>query len=106
MTAVPFVSHRTLETPRGQVVGCSYRWEGGQYCSINAPHGVVGCGIFDIAVADRFGMAFAIARGTPELPLREPEDLLLAKILEVSEAARARGIIPGMTGAEALERLQ
>ncbi len=105
MTAEPLAMQRRLEFPTGWAWGCSYRWEGGQYCSLNAPRGVVGCGIFDIAVADRFGMAFAIARGTPEHPLREPEDLLGARIVEVSEAAQRLGIRPGMTGQEALDLL-
>lgn len=102
---LPFVEHRVVETPAGRAVGCSYRWKGGQYCSINTPVGVVGCGIFDLAVADRFGMAFAIARGTPEHPLREPEDLLDAKIVGVSQAAADLGITIGMSGRESLDRM-
>lgn len=105
MTADPLVAHRRLEFPAGAAWGCSYRWDGGQYCSLNTPRGVVGCGIFDIAVADRFGMAFAIARGTPEHPLREPEDLLDARIVELSDAAARLGVRIGMTGRAALDCL-
>ena len=105
MTDLPLAEHRVLEFPEGSAVGCSYRWAGGQYCSLNTTRGVVGCGIFDVAIANRFGMAFAIARGTPEHPLREPEDLLDAIVREVSEAAEKLGITPGMTGREALKRM-
>jgi uncharacterized protein YunC (DUF1805 family) len=66
---------------------------------------VVGCGIYDIACANEFGMAFALAKGTPEQPLLDPEDLYEASIVRVSEAARALGIEEGMTGMEALVRM-
>ena len=103
--SLPYAEHRVLDTPHGRAVGASYRWDGGQYCAIHAPRGVVGCGVYDIACANRFGMAFAIARGTPEHPLYEPEDLYEATIVEASEPARALGITEGMTGMEALEKL-
>ena len=105
MTAPPTVQHRSLSTPHGDVTGCSYRWDGGQYCSIQTPRGVVGCGIFDIAVANEFNMAFAIAKGTPAHPLREPEDLFDAKIVAVSRAAERLGVSPGMTGREAVAKM-
>ena len=73
MTTLPSANQRKIETPYGEVIGASYRWDGGQYCAIHTSHGVVGCGVYDIACAEEFGMAFAIAKGTPELPLREPE---------------------------------
>ena len=102
---LPIAEHRVIETSAGRAVGCSYQWNGGQYCSLNTPVGVVGCGIFDLAIADKFGMAFAIARGTPELPLRQPEDLLGAKIVGVSQAAAEMGIAVGMSGRESLDRM-
>jgi uncharacterized protein YunC (DUF1805 family) len=106
MTAtLPQAVQRTLDTPHGAAIGTSYRWPGGQYCAIHTGRGVVGCGIFDVHVAGEFGMAVAIAKGTPAKPLVEPEDLYQAKIVAVSEPARQLGISPGMTGMEALEKL-
>ncbi len=70
-----------------------------------APRGIVGCGIFDLEVCERFGFAVAMAHGTPERPLVVPEDVLAARIDVVSSEARKLGIEPGMTGAVALERL-
>jgi len=96
---------RLLETPHGQAIGASYQWEGGQYCAIHTPRGLVGCGIFDVACAERFGMAVAIARGTPQAPLRQPEDLLTARIAALSQPAARLGIEVGMTGLEALGKL-
>ncbi len=96
---------RELETPFGSALGSSYEWSGGQYCAIHTDRGVVGCGIFDIECANKFGMAFAIARGTPEHPLRQPEDLYEARLVAVSTAAQEMGIAEGMTGLEALEKM-
>ena len=67
-------NQRVIKTPHGEVLGCSYHWPGGQYCAIHTDRGVIGCGLYDCSIATRFGMAVAIARGTPESPLREPED--------------------------------
>lgn len=102
---LPKADQRTLETPFGSVVGASYAWNGGQYCAVHSDRGVVGCGIYDVSVADEFGMAFAIAKGTPDHPLREPEDLYDAKIVKVSKAAEEMGIQPGMKGIEAIEKM-
>lgn len=102
---LPKVEQRTLQTPYGPVIGAAYAWNGGQYCAIHTRNGVVGCGIYDIDCANTFGMAFAIARGTPEHPLREPEDLFEAKIVSASLGASERGILEGMTGLEAIEKM-
>ena len=102
---LPQAVQRTLDTPHGAAIGSSYRWPGGQYCAIHTARGMVGCGIFDVHVASEFGMAVAIAKGTPAKPLVEPEDLYQAKIVAVSEPAQRLGIAPGMTGTEALEKL-
>ncbi|KAA5539622.1 DUF1805 domain-containing protein [Roseiconus nitratireducens] len=102
---LPAARQQTLETPFGPVVGSSYAWRGGQYCAIHTSNGVVGCGIYDLAVADEFDMAFAIAKGTPDHPLREPEDLYEARIVGVSSAAGKLGIEPGMRGIEAVQKM-
>ena len=49
--------------------------------------------------------AIAIARGTPENPLCEPEDLLEAKIVGCTPRARELGIEEGNTGREAVEKM-
>jgi Domain of unknown function (DUF1805) len=49
--------------------------------------------------------AIAIARGTPEKPLVEPEDLLEAKIVEATPQAQRLGVTIGMTGKAAVEKL-
>jgi uncharacterized protein YunC (DUF1805 family) len=103
--ALPVAVNRTLEFAGGEAIGSTYQWPGGQYCAIHTSKGLVGCGIYDIRSANEFNLAVAIARGTPAKPLREPEDLFAAKILEVSNAAEALGVAVGMTGREAVEKL-
>lgn len=102
---LPIAEQRQIDTPHGPAIGASYRWNGGQYCAIHTVRGIVGCGIFDLGSADTFNMAFAIARGTPEKPLCEPEDLYQARIVGVSGAARKLGIVEGMTGLEAVGKM-
>jgi uncharacterized protein YunC (DUF1805 family) len=102
---LPTAESKEITTAAGVATGISHRWEGGQYCALLTRKGLVGCGIYDIGCADEFGFAFALAKGTPERPLVEPEDLLPAKIVRVSKSARDLGIVEGMTGQEALLRL-
>jgi len=102
---LPLYTSREMKFKNGSAIGFSKRWQGGQYCSILTEHGIVGCGIYDLATAAEFGQAVAIAKGTPECPLVEPEDLLDAKIVGATPLAGELGIEVGMTGSEAVERL-
>ncbi|MBX3411294.1 MAG: DUF1805 domain-containing protein [Pirellulales bacterium] len=102
---LPQVDQRVIKTERGEALGMSCRWKGGQYCAIHTGRGLIGCGIYDVDIAGEFNLAVAIARGTPAKPLVHAEDLFEAKIVEVSEPARKMGIVPGMTGLEALDRM-
>jgi uncharacterized protein YunC (DUF1805 family) len=102
---LPRTIARPLQFRNGCAIGISNRWRRGQYCTILTPAGLVGCGIYDVKTAGEFGQAVAIARGTPQNPLVEPEDLFEARIVETSEPARNLGIQVGMTGREAVELL-
>jgi catechol 2,3-dioxygenase-like lactoylglutathione lyase family enzyme/uncharacterized protein YunC (DUF1805 family) len=101
----PRSEQRVLRFAGGPAIGLSQRWRGGQYCAILTPAGLVGCGIFDLETPARFGQALAIARGTPQAPLVEPEDLLTARIVGCTPQAAALGVAAGMTGSEAVEQL-
>ncbi len=87
----------------GCAIGISNRWRNGQYCSILTEAGIVGCGIYDLKTPAEFGQAIAIARGTPQKPLTDPEDLLEAKIVGLTPQAEKLGIRAGMSGREAVE---
>src|SRR5438874_6715891 len=103
---LPRTISRPLQFTNGCAIGISNRWNKGQYCTILTEAGLVGCGIYDVKTAAEFGQAVAIARGTPQRPLVDPEDLFDARIVEATPQARQLGIQIGMTtGREAVELL-
>ena len=102
---LPRMISRPLQFKNGCAVGISNRWRNGQYCMILTEAGLVGCGIYDVKTAAEFGQAVAIARGTPQKPLVNPEDLFDATIVEATPQAQALGVRVGMTGREAVELL-
>jgi len=102
---LPRTISRPLQFKNGCAVGISNRWHKGQYCTILTEAGLVGCGIYDVKTAAEFGQAVAIARGTPQKPLVNPEDLFEAKIVDATPQARKLGVQIGMTGREAVELL-
>jgi len=64
---------------------------------IAAEYGVLGCGYFNVAVADKVGEALAVVTGVSCF-----EDMLNAVVSAVSRAAADKGVACGMTGREAL----
>jgi uncharacterized protein YunC (DUF1805 family) len=102
---IPRTTSRPIAFRNGSAIGISNRWHQGQYCVLLTEAGLVGCGIYDIKTAAEFGQAVAIARGTPQQPLVEPEDLLDSPIVDATPKARDLGIRVGMTGREAVETL-
>ena len=103
--SLPRIISRPIQFKNGCAIGVSNRWRKGQYCTILTEAGLVGCGIYDVKTAAEFGQAVAIARGTPQNPLVNPEDLFDAKIVDATPKARELGIRIGMTGREAVELL-
>jgi uncharacterized protein YunC (DUF1805 family) len=103
--ALPRIISRPLQFKNGVAIGVSNRWRKGQYCTILTEAGLVGCGIYDVKTAAHFGQAVAIARGTPQKPLVDPEDLFDAAIVDATPQAEALGVRVGMTGREAVELL-
>ena len=102
---LPRTVSRPIQFQNGCAIGISNRWQKGQYCVILTEAGLVGCGIYDVKTAGEFGQAVAIARGTPQNPLVEPEDLFDAKIVDATPRAKELGVRVGMTGREAVELL-
>lgn len=86
-------------------LGLTVAWSDSQFVMIVTDKGLVSCGVVDKALMDRAGAAIAIARGTPENPLVTVEDLLAAKIVDMTSKAESCGVTLGMTGAQALEVL-
>jgi uncharacterized protein YunC (DUF1805 family) len=102
---LPRTISRPIQFANGCAIGISNHWHKGQYCVLLTEAGLVGCGIYDVKTAGEFGQAIAIARGTPEKPLVDPEDLFDAKIVDATPHAKELGIRIGMTGRQAVEIL-
>ena len=66
---------------------------------MRGPKGVLACGYLNPATFTKTGEACAIVTGVSDY-----DEMVNAKVVSVSEAARAAGVEPGMTGGEALER--
>ena len=64
---------------------------------IKAAAGFLGCGYFDVNVANKVGDAAAIVTG-----VKTPEQMLEASIVRLSDRAKEMGVREGMTGREAL----
>lgn len=62
--------------------------------------GILGCGYLSVDTFNRTGEPGAIVRG-----VNSHDDMMKAKVLAVSDAARALGVEPGMSGEEALQRM-
>ena len=63
---------------------------------VQAPGGFVGCGYFDVNIANRVGDAAAIVTGVKTI-----DEVLAAPVVRLSDKARELGIAEGMTGREA-----
>ena len=66
--------------------------------------GMVGCGLFDVSVFDKFTYPAVRVKAKAGL-IATIEDLLDAEVIMLNKSAEKRGIAAGMTGKDALERL-
>ena len=73
---------------------------GAKLLVIQAKNGMLGCGYLNLATAEKLGHALAVVTGVACY-----EDMLRAEVKLVSEAARKLGVTPGMTGADALRKM-
>jgi uncharacterized protein YunC (DUF1805 family) len=92
----------TLEN--GTAIGVSVKYPKTTLLSIATSIGYVMCGVLNIDALDTLHPERQIiaARVTG---VRQIEDLLEAKVSEVTKRAEEIGIQPGMTGKEALEKM-
>jgi uncharacterized protein YunC (DUF1805 family) len=67
---------------------------------VKAKNGYIMCGYLDIVTADKLGDAAAIVRGVSSI-----KEILEKEVTEVSAAAKEKKIRRGMTGLQALLRL-
>ena len=88
--------------------GIEASWKGphpGQWVAIVTAKGCVACGAFDVRLMSDHEQVLAVAHGSLEHHLITCEDLLEAKISEVTKLASELGVKEGMTGKEAVEKL-
>lgn len=67
---------------------------------VKAADGFLGCGYFDVNVANRVGDAVAIVTGVKTI-----DEVLAAPVVRLSDRAREAGITEGMSGRDALKLL-
>jgi len=67
---------------------------------IRAKNGLIGCGFFNIEVADKLGVPFVIISGVKNI-----SDMLEKKPTAISKKAQEMGITKDMTGREIIEKL-
>jgi uncharacterized protein YunC (DUF1805 family) len=77
----------------------------GSFMFVVAGDALLTCGAFDAEVLDHFGFLMARVRGTEAHPLKEFEDMLKAKVDRFTSKAGALGVVEGISGLEALERM-
>ena len=65
---------------------------------IRGEKGILGCGYFNMNVAEKIDEALAIVRGVQSV-----EDMLEGEVKKASPAAQALGVNPGMTGRQAMQ---
>jgi uncharacterized protein YunC (DUF1805 family) len=85
--------------------GIEASWESGQWVAIICNKGMVGCGAFDVKLMEKHDQVIATSHGSIEHPLITCDDLLEAKIMEVTKLAREFGVKPGLSGKEAADLL-
>lgn len=73
---------------------------GAKLLVIQAKNGMLGCGYLNLATAEKLGHALAVVTGVSCY-----DDMLRAEVKLVSEAAQKLGVTPGMTGADALRKM-
>ena len=67
---------------------------------VKTSSGIVGCGFFDLATFEQFGIPAAKVTGISTI-----EDLLKGSVSATTPAAVLRGVNPGMSGEEAVRIL-
>ncbi len=65
---------------------------------VRGEKGILGCGYFNMSVAEKIDEALAVVRGVQSI-----EEMLEAEVRKASPAAQSLGVTPGMTGRQAMQ---
>ena len=89
-----------IDLGRGSAIGVRILLGKAPLLLIRAERGYLMCGYLNIEAAEKLGDAAAVVRG-----VRTFEDMLSARVEDLTSAAEVLGIERGMRGREALERM-
>ncbi|MCQ1534724.1 DUF1805 domain-containing protein [Methanosarcina sp. KYL-1] len=89
-----------IRLENGCALGLRFEMQKYPLLLIRAEKGFLMCGYLDVKAAEALGDAAAKVKGVQNF-----EDVLEARIVEATPAARELGVEPGMTGREALEKM-
>jgi len=93
-----------VQIEAGMVVGTMVELPKTRVLSISTEKGYIMCGVLNVSELDRLHPERRIIAARV-IGVREIEDLLHAKVVEVTEEAKKLGIKKGLTGKEALEKM-
>ena len=96
------ILRKDFETSRGKLEGIQVKWPGFNVLWVAGAKGFLACGAFDVEACQKFGVASAIVRSSPENPIGTLENFPNRDIKQANAAARALGIREGMPVTEAM----
>ena len=91
----------TIEIDGAVFTGASIKTPNATLLVITGANGLLGCGYFSVATANKLNDALAVVRGVANF-----DDMLAASVCEVSEVAAKLGITVGMSGLDALKLMK
>jgi uncharacterized protein YunC (DUF1805 family) len=89
-----------IQLEKGCALGLRFEMQKYPLLVIRAEKGFLMCGYLNVNAAETLGDAAAKVKGVQSI-----EDMLKAKVVEVTQLARELGIELGMTGREAMEKM-
>jgi uncharacterized protein YunC (DUF1805 family) len=91
---------KLVKVGKNTAEGIEISLKNGNLVMVMAPKGFIVCGYLNMVTAEKLGDCAAIIKG-----IKNIEELLSAKVVEVSSKARKIGIKPGMKGLSALAKM-
>ena len=91
----------TVQLDKNDLDAVTFATQNTKILVIRAAHGLLGCGYISVDTAAKVGDALAVVSGVSDY-----ESMLQASVKAVSPAAEALGVRPGMSGRDALLKMQ
>lgn len=98
------VEVRPIPLPEGTAIGFRVELPSTHLIAISTGKGYIMCGALDVDLLNTALAERRIVAGR-SLGVRSFEDLLELPLTDVTDAARALGVVPGLKGREALARM-